>query len=375
MPDIDITDLRPELPIREVEAGGLGKDGWVIVKQKDGKATARIEGGQGNLWLGGNGTDGDVILFRTEGDGKTLDQAVIRLNGQDGNIKAGGMGCDGDLLLFPSSATAINDGSQATIHLDSQDGNIKAGGQGCDGDLMLFRKEAAGKTHGDASIHLDGQDGNIKAGGNGADGDLMLFRKEAAGKTHVDASIRLDGQDGNIWAGGKGCDGDIVLFPASATKINDATQASIHLNAGSGDIKLRGSDCAENFDVGENEPVEPGTVLVVGNEGELRQSSVPYDHRVAGVVSGGGDYVPGILLGNGPSKRQRAAVALVGKTFCKVCAQDGAIQIGDLLTTSSMAGHAMKAKDPARAFGAVIGKALGALEEGTGSIPILVALQ
>jgi hypothetical protein len=35
----------------------------------------------------------------------------------------------------------------------------------------------------------------------------------------------------------------------------------------------------------------------------------------------------------------------------------------------------MKATDPARAFGAVIGKALGSLESGRGLIPILVALQ
>jgi hypothetical protein len=35
----------------------------------------------------------------------------------------------------------------------------------------------------------------------------------------------------------------------------------------------------------------------------------------------------------------------------------------------------MKASDPARAFGAVIGKALHPLQEGRGLIPILVSLQ
>jgi hypothetical protein len=35
----------------------------------------------------------------------------------------------------------------------------------------------------------------------------------------------------------------------------------------------------------------------------------------------------------------------------------------------------MKATDPARAFGAVIGKALAGLADGTGLLPILVALQ
>jgi hypothetical protein len=35
----------------------------------------------------------------------------------------------------------------------------------------------------------------------------------------------------------------------------------------------------------------------------------------------------------------------------------------------------MKAEDPAKAFGAVIGKALGSIKQGLGLIPILVALQ
>ncbi len=65
----------------------------------------------------------------------------------------------------------------------------------------------------------------------------------------------------------------------------------------------------------------------------------------------------------------------MGKVYCKVDAQYGAIEIGDLLTTSPTPGYAMKANDPLRAFGAVIGKALSTLPEGTGMIPILVTLQ
>jgi hypothetical protein len=68
-------------------------------------------------------------------------------------------------------------------------------------------------------------------------------------------------------------------------------------------------------------------------------------------------------------------VALVGKVYCKVDAQYGPIEVGDLLTTSCTPGHAMKASDPLKAFGSVIGKALRPLEEGQGLIPILIALQ
>jgi hypothetical protein len=68
-------------------------------------------------------------------------------------------------------------------------------------------------------------------------------------------------------------------------------------------------------------------------------------------------------------------LALVGKVYCKADAQYSPIEVGDLLTTSSTSGHAMKAQDPMRAFGCVIGKALETLKEGQGLIPILIALQ
>jgi hypothetical protein len=61
--------------------------------------------------------------------------------------------------------------------------------------------------------------------------------------------------------------------------------------------------------------------------------------------------------------------------WCRAEADSGPIGIGDLLTTSGTPGHAMRAGDPGRAFGAVIGKALAGLASGRGLIPVLVALQ
>lgn len=142
-----------------------------------------------------------------------------------------------------------------------------------------------------------------------------------------------------------------------------------------GDIRLSNADCAEDFDVCSNVQVEPGTVMVVGSDSALEPSTFAYDKRVAGVVSGAGHYKPAIVLDKQPSPNNREPIALVGKVFCKVDAHFGAITTGDLLTTSPTPGHAMKAQDPARAFGAVIGKALKPCAEGQGLIPILVALQ
>ena len=66
-------------------------------------------------------------------------------------------------------------------------------------------------------------------------------------------------------------------------------------------------------------------------------------------------------------------VALAGRVPVKVDAWYGSIQVGDLLTSSPTPGHAMRADDPRP--GTVIGKALEALESGTGKISVLVMLR
>jgi hypothetical protein len=142
-----------------------------------------------------------------------------------------------------------------------------------------------------------------------------------------------------------------------------------------GDIRLINADCAEDFDIVNAHFVEPGTVMVLGEGGILEPSQFAYDKRVVGVISGAGDYKPGIVLGNQESQPNRKPIALVGKVYCKVDASYSPIEIGDLLTTSPTPGHAMKVRDPRKAFGAVIGKALRPLKEGQALVPILIALQ
>ncbi len=66
-------------------------------------------------------------------------------------------------------------------------------------------------------------------------------------------------------------------------------------------------------------------------------------------------------------------MAMVGIVPCKVSAENGPIRPGDLLVTSATPGHAMRDEDPR--VGTVLGKALEALDAGTGSIRVLVTLQ
>ena len=140
------------------------------------------------------------------------------------------------------------------------------------------------------------------------------------------------------------------------------------------DVYCAGGDLAEQFGVVGDLKAEPGTVVVLAGDDHVRVSERPYDQRVAGIVSGAGTYRPALVLDR-RAESDRLPLALTGKVWCKVDADNAPISLGDLLTTSSTPGHAMRAEDPAKAFGAVVGKALAGLTSGRGLIPVLVSLQ
>ena len=97
---------------------------------------------------------------------------------------------------------------------------------------------------------------------------------------------------------------------------------------------------------------------------------------MAGIISGAGGVKPGMLMGQKGSSADGAfPVALTGRVYVWADASNGPIQPGDLLTTTDAPGHAMKVTDYARAHGAIIGKAMTSLQEGTGLVLVLVALQ
>jgi hypothetical protein len=95
---------------------------------------------------------------------------------------------------------------------------------------------------------------------------------------------------------------------------------------------------------------------------------------VAGIISGAGGINPGLTLTQEGKLAGSQHVALIGKVYALATAANGTIEPGDLLTTSSVPGHAMKATDQTRWPGAVIGKPMSALEEGEGLVLVLVNL-
>ncbi len=336
-----------------------GPDGTITISDSNGKPKMRLTGLQGNIFCGGNGVDGDVVLFKNNGDNTTATQASIFMDAQRGAYYGGSNGVAGKIFLQPATSTANNDINQAHIQLDAEHNRL------------------AFKVLGKDRVRIEGGGANMYLGGNGADGDIVVFRKTGDNQTLSHAVLHFDGDGGNLWIGGNGADGDIALFPSGANNINDLHQATIHLNGQNGHIRFANADFAEDFDILESQfdTIEPGTVMVLDDHGKLCSSNKPYDKRVTGIVSGAGSHKPGIIMDNQPNISHRMPIALMGKTYCKVDASYGPVESGDLLTTSPTIGHAMKAQDPMKAFGSVLGKALTSLKEGKGLIPVLVTLQ
>ncbi len=270
---------------------------------------------------------------------------TIRLDGPNGNLRLGGGGHDGDFAIL------------------DRNGNRRFN---FSGDGMEFLVETAG---GEVVLRI-GPNGNVELGGQGHDGDLLVNRSDGTRVVHI------DGQQANLWMGGNGPDGDIVLFPGSADDLNDTSQAAIWLDAGRGDIILRNADTAEDFEIAEGAEVTRGSVMVIDDDGRLSPCRRDYDRRVVGVVAGAGGYRPGIVMDRRPEAASpRAPIAMLGKAVCRADATGRPIRVGDLLTSSATPGAAMRAEDPERALGAIIGKALTPLDDDLGHVSMVIGLQ
>lgn len=137
-----------------------------------------------------------------------------------------------------------------------------------------------------------------------------------------------------------------------------------------------GSDLAEPFNMSDDQ-IPQGSVVIIddAHPGQLKLSNQPYDTRVAGIVSGANGINPGLSLHQTGKLEGGQNVALSGRVYVMADASQGAIHPGDLLTSSDVPGHAMKATDHARAQGAIIGKAMTGLHDGHGMVLVLVTLQ
>jgi len=297
-----------------------------------GRARFYDASGQSRVFINGQATNGGGYISLADTNGTT----TIDLLGSE-------LGADGAEIHLREA-----DGTQ-TIVLDAE--------HDLGGAYFSLYNET-----GDSTIVLDGQDGEEPAG---------LIRVRESGLTR----ILLDAKDGT--AGG----GVIKLYDAAGAR-------TITLDSdysGEGRIITEvlqitgGADLSERFDVTpHDQTIQPGMVVSIDavHPGRLVVASKPYDKAVAGVISGAGGVKPGMMMGQSGTAADGAhPVALSGRVYCLADASHGAIKPGDLLTTSSTPGHAMKASNYERSRAAVIGKAMTGLTEGKGLVLVLVQPQ
>jgi hypothetical protein len=194
------------------------------------------------------------------------------------------------------------------------------------------------------------------------------------GETGVGVGVRgvCQGAGTGVWGESQSPSGTAGHFVGDV--VVDGRMKVVDLEV-SGDVLLTNRDLAERFPADSSVRTEPGTLMVLTDRGTVAPSAGPYDPRVVGIVSGAGELRPAITLGADVDGAASVPIAMTGTAFCLVDAESSPVRVGDLLTTSPTAGHAMRAVDPQRAFGAVVGKALGGLCAGRGLVPVLVGLR
>lgn len=294
----------------------------------------------------GIGTTAPAARLDVAGDSRisqTLNVAGATTVGGNFTVQPGGV----TRLLSNTASTGINSGALVVTGGIGSGGDLHTGGTATFAGLTRVNNNA--RITGNLNLH----------------GRLILGAAETSGLRLAGAGLRIENETGDV---------RITAFNEEMMIVNNAEV----------EVKKRlivtGADLAERFHVSPIEALKPeaGMVLSIDkyNPGKLVISNKPYDKAVAGIVSGAGGVNTAMLLGQeGTIADGDVPVAIVGRVFCHADASYGAIEPGDLLSTSATPGHLMKVKDFDAARGAVIGKAMTGLEEGKGLVLVLISMQ
>lgn len=299
--------------------------------------------------------------------------------GDYAGVFAGGRGvnatsADGGFAAVDASASNAATGSYG-LHAQAEyrGGYVKSNDTGL---YSLYVDTQGGPTQGTAGLEVNGSirgEGNLYIAGSKAGYVVDIMQNVDTANLQPGDVVRIVGNSapvlGQIPAvtvkkattaydtGVVGIVDQVMYVPDAATKATyDREQAALKA-AMDQRSKLMASATAENVD-GPSKP-DPSSI-------PLPQTTISEDRGVLHAVTDATEVAPNGYM---------SVVTLGSYKMVKVDASFGAIHPGDLLVSSTHAGYAMKATDRALASGATLGKALGALDAGTGMIPVMVTLK
>ncbi|HZM02908.1 MAG TPA: hypothetical protein VFC44_07775 [Candidatus Saccharimonadales bacterium] len=404
--------------------GALGNNTASYNAAFGGDALALNTSGLDNAAVGAS-----ALAFNQTGSSNTaVGYAALALNTSGANNTAVGIYAMGRAISSSGANTAI--GGMSLSEITDGYNNTAAGYEALQADstgvdnvgigVATFQMNSAGSantacgtyafqylTAGNGNIGLgysagsglDTGTNNIYIGNDGAANENETIRiGSGQTRTYISGALELDGStayngltySANALLGPFPGDGPFLYgYNGGALGTTDPTGVSLSWdfsgnvwvsnNLSTASITIRGgSDLAEPFKItsGKDE-VPEGSVVVIDEEnpGRLKMSSLPYDTRVAGILSGANGVHPGIQMQQEGTLEGGRNVALTGRVYVQADASNGPIKPGDLLTTSSAPGRAMKVTDHVRAQGAILGKAMTGLKAGKGMVLVLVTLQ
>lgn len=338
------------------------------------------EDGEDLVFLNAGGSGGTLTLYQNDGntglflDGDSGGAGLMSIRSTNGSTR---------IQLDGYSTTAIGGGEISVYDLDGTETIEMLGGESTSqGSKLTMRSDT-----GVASVVIRAEE----FGGTGEGPVIELFNSDGQETVEIDG----DSPGGGVFTirstttGAAAASMQAVSDGSGFLTLRDAAgNVSITLDgdlSGQGRITTQviqitgGSDLSENFDIKPlHQELKAGMIVCIDPEqpGQLVTSTKAYDKTVAGIMSGAGGVRPGMLMGQqGSVADGKHPVALTGRVYCWVDADQGAIKPGDMITTSEVPGHGMKVQDQGRAQGAIIGKAMSSLETGKGLVLVLVSLQ
>ncbi len=322
------------------------------------------EGAEGPLVFGKLNESGDSyiqsaknggaskLFINPEGGGSQITGSSFGLPFTSGNIlELTSLDAQGAIVLGK-----INGGGDSFIQSAKNGGTSK----------LFINPEGGGSQITGSSFGLPFTSGNIlEINAKNTQGSMVFGKLNEAGDSFIQSvkneggsSIILNPEGGFVGIG-------LNTPPTEALEVNGRTKTKVLEITG-------GSDIGENMN--SIEALQPGDVVVIdeNNPGNVIRTTQKHNKKVAGVISGANGVNPGISLSQTDVLEGEYPLAMLGRVYVKVM---GKVEIGDMLTTSNVPGHAMAVKDFSNAHGTVIGKAMSGNEKDNGMVLLLVQPQ